>query len=83
MEFRLRLSGVSKASTVNNRVFGRAPGQVIERVRSSSKTVPNSWSNSQITIGIRRSSALRFRLFEAEEVNVAAGARLRLCGRRR
>ena len=44
----------------------------IERFRSSSKIVPDSWSNSQITIGVRRCSALRFRFFEAEEVNVTA-----------
>jgi hypothetical protein len=65
-------------SADNREVFGQAPPNTplhrhaIERVRSSSKIVPNSWSNSQITIGVRRRSTLRFRFFEAEEVNVAA-----------
>ena len=38
---------------------------------STQQTQKSSWSNSQITIEIRRSSALRFRFFEAKEVKVA------------
>ena len=49
-------TGFSLGTTPNS----SHPCSAIQRVRSSSKIVPNSWSNSQITVGVRAAQPFAF-----------------------